>query len=132
MASISAASLASVPGVGEEHLGVGDAAEIGDLLGQLDLVLDEIERRRVQHLVGLGLDRGDDLGHLVPGHGGEDPAEEVEVLVALGVGDPPPLAVDQGDRLLVVERHPRWQHLAVTGQQVGVASHVVHGATRLS
>ena len=31
-------------GVGEEHLGVRDAGEFRDLLGQLDLAADQVER----------------------------------------------------------------------------------------
>ncbi len=41
----------------EEDLGVGYAGKIGDLLGQKNLIFDEVKRRRVQHLVGLRLDR---------------------------------------------------------------------------
>jgi hypothetical protein len=64
---------------GEEHLRVGDRCELGDLLGELDLRLDEVERRGVQDPAGLLLHRLDDLRQRVRRHRGEDPAEQVEV-----------------------------------------------------
>ena len=42
---------------GEEHAGVGDARHGGDLLGELDHRLGQVERRGVQDLGGLFLDR---------------------------------------------------------------------------
>jgi hypothetical protein len=102
--------------VGEEHLGVGYATQLCDLLGKLDLGFDQIERRCVQHPVGLGFDRRDYLRHLVAGHGGEDPAKKVEILVSLGVDNPPTLTVDYGDGLGVVKSHPRGEDLSVSGE----------------
>lgn len=72
---------------------------------------------------GLLADRLRHLGQGVSGHRGEDAAEEVEVLVALGVPDVAALAVRDLDRVLVVEGEPVGQDGLVAGVQVG------HGCT---
>jgi hypothetical protein len=123
VASSSAVSLASAARVGEEHLGVGDPRQAGDLLGEGDLILDQIQRRGVEHLLGLLLDGLHHRRDLVAGHGGEDPAEEVEVLVAFGVDGPAAIAVDERDRLLVVESDPGGQNGLVAGEHVGMNGH---------
>ena len=65
----------------------------------------------------------DDLGHVVARHGGEDAAEEVEVAVALAVGDMAALAVDQLDGLVVEQGEPVRHHASVPGEEVGVFGH---------
>ena len=111
-------------GVGEEDFGIGDAGQPCDLLGELDLRLDQVQGRGVKHLVGLRLDGRNHLGHFVTRHGGEDATEEVEVAVALCVPHMSTFAVDDRDRLLVVEGHPRRQHRPVPLQQLFVLTHV--------
>ena len=70
-------------GVGEEHPGVRDAGDPGDLLGQLDLLADQVQRRGVHDAGGeLPLDRLADLGDVVPDHVGQHAAEEVQVACA--------------------------------------------------
>ena len=54
----------------------------------------------------LPLDRLAHLGHVVAEHVGQDAGEEVQVAVALAVGDAAALAADDLDRLVVVERRP--------------------------
>jgi hypothetical protein len=53
VASMSAVSLASVPELVKNTLASGMPDRLGDLLGQLDLVLDQVQRRGVEHLLGL-------------------------------------------------------------------------------
>ena len=106
-------------GVGEEHLGVRDAGEPGDLLGQLDLAADQVERGGVADPVReLPLDRLAHLGHVVAEHVGEDAGEEVEVAVALAVGDAAALAADDLDRLAVVDADPVRDDRAVAGEEI--------------
>ncbi len=70
---------------------------------------------------GLFSDRFDNFGHRVPGHRGQDAAEEVEVIAAFGVGHHTALTRDQLDRFVVVERDPGGQDPAVALEQVGMA-----------
>ena len=102
-------------GVGEEHPRVRDAGDAGDLLGQLDLLPDQVQRRGV-HDAGaqLPLDRLGDLRDVVADHVGQHAAHQVflreYVMNAAnhpvstgkllgGIINPDPLA-------------PRWQTLA--------------------
>ena len=71
----------------------------------------------MQHLVRLGLDRLDDLGNRVARSGGEDPGEEVEILVPVDIPDLQALAVVERYRLLVEESDPVGHHLAVSGEK---------------
>jgi hypothetical protein len=106
--------------VGEEHLGVGDPRQLGHPLGQLDLPADQVQGRGVDHPARLLPDRLHHFGRVVADHRGQDPGEEVEVAGTLAVDHPAALAVDQLDRLVVVEGQPGRQHLAVAGEQFGV------------
>jgi hypothetical protein len=91
---------------GEEHLGVGDARQAGQALGQLDEAAAEVQRRGVEELAGLGPQRLGDLGDVVAGDGGQDAAEEVEVAGAVGRPDVAALPVGELDGLVVVQPHP--------------------------
>jgi hypothetical protein len=105
--------------VGEEHLGVLDAGQPGDLLSQLDLTADQVQRRGVHDAAGdLPLDRVPHLGHVVAEHVGEDAGEEVEVAAALGVGDPAALSADDLDRLVVVDTDPVRDDRAMAGEKL--------------
>ena len=112
------------PGGGEEHLGVFDATEAGNLLRQGNHRLDEVQRGGVEHAPGLRPDGVDHLGHVVAGHRREDPAEEVQVAAALTVPDPAALAAGQLDGLLVVQAEPVRHDPTVAGEQL-----VGHGHT---
>ncbi len=101
-------------GVGEEHLGVLDPGQAGQLLGQLHLVADQVQGGRVHHAgVQLALDRLADLGHVVAQHVGQDPAEEIQVAAAVSVGDAAAAAAGEFQRLGVVEREPVGDDAAV-------------------
>ena len=95
-----------------------DRGEVDQLLGQLDLVLDQVQGRGVQDLVHLALYGVGDLRHRVTAYGGHDPAEEVQVLVSLGVPHLETLAARELERLLVVERHPGGQRSLVPPEQL--------------
>jgi hypothetical protein len=107
-------------GRGEEHLGVVDGHQVGDLLGELDLRLDQVQRRRVQDACRLPLDGLDHLRQAVGGQRGQDAAEEVEIAIALGVPHVTTFTAPQRDGLVVVQGHPRRQHRPVSREQVGV------------
>jgi hypothetical protein len=94
-------------GVGEEHLGVLDPGQPGQLLRQLDLAADQVQRRGVDDAGGeLALDGLAHLGDVVAEHVGEDAAEEVQVGAAGGVGDTAAGAADEFQGVLVVQSHP--------------------------
>src|SRR5918994_837456 len=93
-----------------------DRGEIYELLGQPDLVLYQVQRRGVKDFVHLALYGLCYLGHGVPADRGHDPAEEVQVLVALRIPHPETLAAHQLQRPLIVERRPRGQHHLVPPQ----------------
>ena len=82
-------------------------------LGELDDGQRRVERRDVREAVDLRPDRGVDLVVGVADGDGQDAAEEVEVLVAVGVPDPQALALRQDDRLLVVLDRRREEELLV-------------------
>jgi hypothetical protein len=104
-------------GVGEEDLGVLDAAEPGDLLGQLHLAADQVQRGGVHDpAADLPLDGLADLRDVIAEHVGEDAGEEVEVAAARGVGDARPLAADDLDRLVVIDADPVRDDRAVAGE----------------
>ena len=113
----------------EERLrGPGDRRELDEPLGEAHHRLDQVQRRGVRDPVGLGLERVDELVDRVARDRRHDPAEQVEVLVALRVPHRRALAPDELDRPLVVEREPVRQHLAVpreqrVGRDVGVVGH---------
>ncbi len=105
--------------VGEEHLGVVDAGQLRDLLRELDLVADQVQRRGVHDAGGdLPLDRVANFGHVVAEHVSQDAGEEVKVLPALGVGDPAALAAYELDRLVVVNRDPVRDDRAMAGKKL--------------
>jgi hypothetical protein len=91
----------------ENLLLAGDGGEIYELLGELYLVFDQVQRRGVKDFVHLALYGLGDLRHGVPADGGDDPSEEVQVLVPLGIPHPEALTARQLERLLVVKRRPR-------------------------
>ena len=94
-------------GVGEEHLGVLDPRQPGQLLGQLHLVADQVQGGGVHDAgVELALHRLAHLGHVIAQHVGQDPAEEVQVGAAGGVGDAAAAAAGELQRLGVVETEP--------------------------
>src|SRR5262249_19920546 len=93
--------------VGEEHLGVLDPGQPGQLLGQLHLAADQVQGGGVHDPGGgLGLGGVPDLGQVIPEHVGEDAAEEVEVAAPGGVGDAAAAAADEFQWVLVVQAHP--------------------------
>ena len=106
-------------GIGEEHLGIGDARDLGDLLGELDLAADQVERGGVVDPGrDLPLHRLADLSHVVAEHVRENAGEEVEVAVALAVVDAAALAADDLDRLAVVDTDPGWDDRTVAGEEI--------------
>ena len=88
-ASFSAASSASAPLlVKNTFFGVGPGATFGQPLGEVDLrPVVEVGAGHVEQLVGLVLDRGDDLRVAVAGGGDGDAGGEVEEQVAVHVLD---------------------------------------------
>ncbi len=86
----------------EVDAGVGDPGHLGHHLGELDHRLRQVQRRRVQDLRRLGLDRRRDGGVVVPDHRREHTTEEVEVRVTIEVVDVGALAVVDRQRLRVV------------------------------
>src|SRR4029453_3934125 len=68
---------------------------------------------------------------VVADHRRQDPGEEVQVAGALAVDHPAALAVDELDRLVVVEGDPGRQHLAVAGEQLGVGHDPSGGTSRM-
>ena len=82
-------------------------------LGQLDHRERGIKRRDVREPVHLSLDRCVDLLVRVTDRNGQDAAEEVEILVAVGVADPQSLRLGDDDRLLVVLDRRRKEVLLV-------------------
>ena len=110
--------------VSEEHLGVRDAGQLNDLLGQLDLVADEVQRRGVHHAGGdLPFHRVPDLRDVVAEHVGQNAGEEVKVAAALTVGYPAALAADDLDRLVVVDPDPVGDDRAMAGEELRHAAH---------
>ncbi len=105
----------------EEDLGVGDGRQGRYLLGQLDHGADEVQRGGVQDAAGLLPYRLHHFGDGVPGHRGQDPAEKVEVVPTLPVGDHAALAGNELQGFVVVEREPRRHDLAVALEQLGMA-----------
>ena len=75
----------------------------------------------MEQLAGLLPDRLHHLRNPVAADGGEDAAEEVEVAAALGVPDVTPLAVVDGDGLLVIERLPFRHDRPMARGELGVA-----------
>src|SRR5579863_5886094 len=111
-------------GVGEEDLRILDAGKLDDLLGQFDLVADEVQRRGVHDPGGdLPFDRVPDLGDVVAEHVGQDAGEEVKVAATLAVGDPAALAADDLDRLVVVDPDPVGDGRAMAGEKLRHAAY---------
>jgi hypothetical protein len=124
VASSSAVSFASVPEFVKD-LGPLDAGQPRDLLRQLDLAADQVQRRGVHDALGqLALHRLAYLGDVVPEHVGQDPAEEIEVGVAVGVSDPAAGTADDLDWLVVVQCHPARHNLPVPVQKLAHAASV--------
>jgi len=92
---------------------------------QLDERLGREQRRDVLQRLELLLDRGDDARLAVAEADCHDSAEEVEILLALGIEQPLAFTADEGQRFLVVGRKPV-QILAVLRDDLGL----VHGCTR--
>jgi hypothetical protein len=91
--------------VGEEGLGRPLAREERrQLLGQLDDGDGGEERRHVLQRARLALDGAHHPRVAVAEGDGDDAAEEVEVLLAVGVEEPLALAPHEGQRLLVIGR----------------------------
>src|SRR5918998_4395739 len=89
------------------------------------MVLYEVERGGVDDLVHLGFYGFGYLRYRVPAYGGDDAAEEVQILVSLRVPDLDPLAAHQLHGSLVVERHPVGESSLVTlCQLVGIHARV--------
>jgi hypothetical protein len=70
--------------------------------------------------LGLLLDRVHHLWERMRGHGGQDPAEEVEILATIGVPNATTFAAHQFDGLFVVQRQPRRHHRPMSLQELGV------------
>ena len=104
----------------EKDPSIGNAREATDPLGEFDHGFIEVQRRGVHHLRGLLGGGGSDLRVVVPDHGGEHPAEEVEVAVATNAEDMASLAAIDGDRLGKHRLHERRQYGAVAGVEIGV------------
>ena len=86
-------------GVGEHDLVQALGHDAGELLGQLEHRAVPVDvHLRVRHLGGLLLHGLDDLGVAVAGVDHGDADHEVEPLAAVGVVDPTPLGVVDGDR----------------------------------
>ena len=86
-------------GVGEHDLVQALRHDAGELLGQLEHRAVTVDvHLRVRHLGGLLLHGLDDLGVAVAGVDDGDADDEVEPLAAVGVVDPAPLGVVDGDR----------------------------------
>jgi hypothetical protein len=83
-----------------------DRGEFDQLLGELHLVLDQVQGRGVQDLVDLPLYRLGDLRYGVAANSRHNSSEVVQVLVPLRVPYPEPLAAHELHRLLVVKRRP--------------------------
>ena len=94
---------------GEEDPGVGDPGDRSDAFGQVNDRLAEEQRRGVHDLGRLVLHCGDDRRVRVADHGREDPAEEVEVAVALQVVDVAALSAVDRDGLVVERVEERGQ-----------------------
>ena len=101
-ASMTAVSSASVPEVARKLCFSRPGREPRERLGQLDRRDRRIERRDVREPRDLRDHRRVDLLVGVADGDGQDPAEEVEVLVAVGVLDPHALALGQDEGLRVV------------------------------
>ena len=86
-------------GVGEHDLVQAVRHDAGELLGQLEHRAVTVDvHLRVRHLGGLLLHGLDDLGVAVAGVDDGDADDEVEPLASVGVVDPAPLGVVDGDR----------------------------------
>ena len=121
-----AVSFASVPAIREEGLRRLLAGEqLAQRLGQLDQRLCREQRGDVLQRLDLLLDRGDHARLAVAEADGDDAAEEVEVLLAVGIEQPLTLAANERQRLLVVAREPV-EILAVLGDDLSL----VQGCTR--
>src|SRR5918999_5110861 len=107
----------------EEHLGVVDGSETGDLFSEGNCRFDQIQRRGVQDTVRLGLDCDHDLGNAVAGDCCNDSSEEVEVGGPVRIPHSPALATLKGDRVLVVKGKPRGHHRTMSCFQCAL----VHG-----
>src|SRR5690606_15310474 len=95
------------PRVGEEDLGVRDAGQFRDPLGELDLAADQVQRGGVQYAaVELLAYRVVDFGDPVPQGVGQDAREEVQIAATFRVGHPPPTAMHDLNRFVVVQRQP--------------------------
>src|SRR5205814_1482004 len=86
----------------EERLPELPGRYVREALGEHDDRRGRVERRRVLEGVVLPVDRGVHLLVAVAERDGEDPAEEVEVLLAGGVVEVAALAARERERLLVV------------------------------
>jgi len=83
-------------GVAEENL--LHAGKRGQPVGQLLLLRNAVDVRRVQNARRLRGDRGDQRRVVVPERRNGNPGQGVEVALAFGIGDPAPVAMAEGDR----------------------------------
>ena len=93
--------------VGEEHHVEVAGRQLGDQPGRLAAGVVGVERGDRAQLVGLLLDRRDELGVLVADVDVDELAGEVEVAVALVVPEPRPVGAGDDDRVERRLRRPR-------------------------
>ena len=95
-------------------LGIGSVAALYGVvalaMGETFLPFDTVKVRRVPQLVGLGLERLNEMGVTVAGHGHGDAAREIEILVAVLGENPNALAPIKAERLTRVGGQYRFHH----------------------
>ena len=102
---------------------VGDARHRGDLLGELDHRLGQVESRGVHRPGGLGLDGGDHIGVAVADHRREHTTEVIQVAVALEIPDVAAFAAIDRQRVGVHRVDIRWHHGPISGQKLSAGGH---------
>ena len=104
-AHFSAASIASGAGVAEERARAAEA--VGEQLGEPEHRLGRVEVGGVPERVELCVRGGERRRVAVPERDDRDPGEQVEVALAVGVGQPDAVAGDEGDVVPRVGRQQR-------------------------
>jgi hypothetical protein len=97
--------------VGEKRFLQPSRRNLRELLRQPHLRLVGVKRRHVLHLVGLFVDRGSHLFVAMADADRKNPAEKVQILIAVGVVNVLILGVIDNQRLVIVGRHAREQVL---------------------